>query len=361
MRNLKSRIIYIKNGYKKEVTINFGNKKRVMQQIFLHPFSHNKIRDEYKILEDIEFIEFQNITFYQDVHFFCSNTTQLILNHCTFKAGRFCVEGGIVEINSPNFANFYMPSIAIADAKKIELDLNNSKNCTLFLEAEIISVNGRNTQIDTLKRTEYYTTRTPKYILLQNIKKVSDLEIDAETIEIKDSNILITSIRTAKIMAEKLKLVNTDNIYSKGTLNLDCRKIETDQDVTLESDMDIIIFNDIYKNKNYMEEKLQIHTNDLITNQSFIDSSTQIGLPDQRRQLISILKGMREQAIQEIHKKELAKEKEGLEEIEKEQKILEEEYQVRRNALMDKKAKVLTKAKEYEKELKNIPIKKVIK
>lgn len=320
----KQTITYIKNGKEYNKTFNPLNNTFILLALFHNAFFQDGHFDYYAIKESVSYLHLKNIQFYHDVKIKCPKDTILVLENCKFKEPNLYVIGGHVQIINPKMPKDYCRNnIYIADAKDFSLINNEVSNVPLFVSSiskkiYLENLNG--------EQRKLYLNLIGDKITLNNITNPKSLTITSKKTKILESNINVDDlleyekkpeepsiddipefrklINPKEIQIEtnqpkpsllNLKtdelILNNSSITTFDNLKIDCQKITTDDNSTLQSNHDIILGNDIYKN-NLAPNTMLVITPSYLKEQPQEKNS--------RKELISVLKGIKQQVTQEM-------------------------------------------------------------
>ena len=302
--NKKRLITYIKNGEEKSKEFNLFTKKEIIREVFSNPYYQSGISDFYRINENIEFLSITNMTFPKGIRMVIPEDCVVVLNDCIFKGGCMEFVDGTIELNNPTLnPDYYTNRIYLVDTKdaNILIDYNNKSHITITGKSDNFSLNGYG-RIETI-------SLSGKKATLKNIEEINNLklnnqetniedcsfvidlnnqtqDIQTETLNIKDSSIYykFEQVEETQDNEKESNVITTDvlnliytNISAKNTIGINAKTITMDSVSSIKTTDKIKLLDDTYTTKG-TSVKLDINS---------------IKEINSRRELISILKGIR--------------------------------------------------------------------
>ncbi len=203
----KAYIYYIKNKREVMKNVHLLNKYHIMKDIFVNPFAGTERMDYYQVQEEVSLLYLKNVTFYQEVKFFCSNNTILILDHCIFKGNVIHMNGGSVQLIAPILPQAYYTN-CIFGRNLLDCDIKIQDSNSNYLS---ISVDALKIQVDGEQR-------------------VNNLYLDGNDVTIKNIN----AVKNFIVKAQHMKMIETDlNIMDNCKDNYGKFVMEISKDLTL--------------------------------------------------------------------------------------------------------------------------------
>lgn len=203
-------ITYIKDGKEKTVKLNKLNKERTLNKIFYTRL----ISNEYKIREEISYLEIKNKEFEPNTIFSCFyNQTMVVLDNCKFDGLR--LEGCSYQIIEPIF-NRNFGSIKGEEIQDLIIDISPThlQNININISfSENFTLNGNYNYYGNLNLINL------ENILINNVKMYPD--DDRSSLYVRNSNLKInnSTINSLFIKGYSLELINT-MINSKSELQV---------------------------------------------------------------------------------------------------------------------------------------------
>lgn len=285
-------ITYIKNGVEKTVTINMFNKKRILKEIYEASHIYGRWDDwiHYKIKADIDFIHFKNFPFQQVRIIECPEDTICILENCVFqnqKSYELKIRGGNFEFINPTLKEIGEISSRLQDVKDLSIIIttkpnNQKQKVQLNVNSTIRTISIKDNQ--NLNNLNVYSLKA----LINGNLKLDELNLAAYHIAIgnkeEKTSIIVDQLRTSIIADKKMELKNCTiaaNSKMFETFYIEADNLEVEQ-VALKARKKVVINNCIYHKKEN-DSELVITDKDL-----------------SRTNLISVLKGLRDQVHSQI-------------------------------------------------------------
>ena len=325
-------ITYRKNGEEIKKEFNIFTRKEILKNLFEEPYYQSGTKEIYRIKSDIEYLEISNISFKKETTFVIPNDTMLVLEDCSFTAGRIGFENGLIQLINPRLNPSIYTNIIHASSVE-DLDIVIGKDNRSFItitgdaknfsinareRIETISITGEKAHLKNIKGIKNIKL-TNKETILENCNLELDLEtsiqkINAETVNANNCSLyyqtnfknLPDSEKRKKnylnnynalneiIYADNLNLTNTA-IDTNNILNMSAKRITMDEHSYIKANNKIKISNDIF----------------IAQDNNIKITPTTVKQTNEKRQVISILKGIRDQfdkdSVIEVQSKQKAK------------------------------------------------------
>ena len=320
----KRMITYISNDKEEEKRMTLFTKEILLKRVFENT-QQERFYEVCKIKEDIKYLKLQNIKFDKNVKFIIPEDTNLVLDNCLFKGERIDLIGGNVEILSPNptidtnrhfakklnklymrlekkpnsFLNisgstksFYLNAEKNIDQISIKSDEIYLKNINYVKN---IQMQGNNITLDGVSidiNSDYVNnSMIPNKLIIQNSSiyyqcQFAQMQLKAKYLWLKNSNIHFNSNYFAKAII-RTDYLNLENSLVDSMDYLDCesKKIIMDQSSKLKAGQSITLQDNAYV-PTPREDNLEI-------------TQKKIEELERKRQLISILKGIKDSLEQQ--------------------------------------------------------------
>ena len=227
----KKEITYIKNNQEKNRKVHNYNVKRIANQIFSKQSPETFRKFYYTVDDNVHYLEFKNVRFYEDVFFKCPKDTILIFDNCTFDGQKIYIERGNIEFINPKFkyGDFYIKKIEVKDGEDFSFSTDENINILLDISSKKIHINSNNNTINSININN--KDLIPEEVILQNISTLNNTTtINSKKILINSS--AINAKENINLISNNIIIDDTSTITSK-CININNIKFKKNEDITL--------------------------------------------------------------------------------------------------------------------------------